>query len=139
LRKRNPRLSADRADFVARAWSRSVSDAGSGAGTGGRVVSADDVAVELAFDPRHRMANPVLYRLEEAEACWSQIAAPMLLLIGGASDHRERRERQGGEAQLHTLFRNLRLVTLPGLGHMMHHEDPQAVAEPIIEFERSQA
>jgi pimeloyl-ACP methyl ester carboxylesterase len=28
-------------------------------------------------------------------------------------------------------------VTLPGLGHMMHHEDPRAVAAPIIQFARA--
>jgi pimeloyl-ACP methyl ester carboxylesterase len=26
---------------------------------------------------------------------------------------------------------------LPGVGHMMHHEDPQAVAAPIIHFARA--
>jgi pimeloyl-ACP methyl ester carboxylesterase len=27
-------------------------------------------------------------------------------------------------------------VTLPGLGHMMHHEDSAAVAAPIVDFAR---
>jgi hypothetical protein len=26
---------------------------------------------------------------------------------------------------------------LPGVGHMMHHEDPRAVAGPIINFARA--
>src|SRR5262249_52400495 len=45
LVKRNPRLPPDRALFIARAWTR---DAQAG--------------VRLAFDPRHRFVNPVLYR-----------------------------------------------------------------------------
>jgi pimeloyl-ACP methyl ester carboxylesterase len=117
LMRRNPRLRADRAEFVARAWTRDVPD-----------------GVRLAFDPRHRFVNPVLYRREEAEACWARIAIPMLLLVGGSSGHQERRLADFGDEYLRGLFRGVQIVTLPGLGHMMHHEDPQAVAAPIIEF-----
>jgi len=37
------------------------------------------------------------------------------------------------------VFRDVKIVTLPGLGHMMHHEDPESVARHIVEFEREQA
>ena len=120
LMKRNPRLPADRAHFVARAWSRQAHD-----------------GVRLAFDPRHRFVNPVLYRREEAEACWSRARAPMLLLAGTSSAHEQRRLSDFGDDYVRALFRDVRIVTLPGLGHMMHHEDPQAVAAPIIEFARA--
>jgi pimeloyl-ACP methyl ester carboxylesterase len=112
LNRRNPRLTLDRARFVARAWTRAI---------GGEV--------RLAFDPCHRRVNPVLYRLEEAEACWRRMEIPMLLIMGGSSDFRERGLRDCGDDYLKGLFRHLRSVTLP-------HEDPQAVATPIIEFER---
>jgi pimeloyl-ACP methyl ester carboxylesterase len=124
LMKRNPRLQADKANFVARAWTRDVeqtSDSGSG-------------GVRLAFDPRHRFVNPVLYRLEEAEACWARVKAPMLLLAGGSSGHLERRLRDFSDERVNLFFPDAKIVVLPGLGHMMHHEDPQAVAAPIIEF-----
>jgi pimeloyl-ACP methyl ester carboxylesterase len=121
LRQRNPRLPSDHADFVARAWSRRLDPDSPG-------------EVGLAFDPRHRFVNPVLYRLEEAHACWRRMQAPMLLITGGASSHMERRLKDLGDEVLHELFRDAQLVTLPGLGHMMHHEDPRAVARPIIEF-----
>jgi pimeloyl-ACP methyl ester carboxylesterase len=117
LMKRNPRLTADRAEFVARAWTRDAPD-----------------GVRLAFDPRHRFVNPVLYRREEAEACWARVAIPMLLLVGGSSGHLERRLADFSDEYLRGLFRGVQIVTLPGLGHMMHHEDPQAVAAPIIDF-----
>jgi pimeloyl-ACP methyl ester carboxylesterase len=117
LLKRNPRLTADRAEFIARAWTRETDEGG----------------VRLAFDPRHRRVNPILYRREEAEACWSRIGIPMLFLLGEASAQRERfldlvADRAGA------LFRTAQIVTLPGVGHMMHHEDPQAVAAGIINF-----
>ena len=120
LMKRNPRLSADRALFVAQAWTRE-----------------SDGGIQLAFDPRHRLTNPVLYRREEAEACWSRVEIPVLLVAGGSSSHQKRRLADLTDEHLHALFRDLEIVTLPGLGHMMHHEDPQAVATPIINFVRA--
>ncbi len=62
LPSNNPRLSRERASFLARHWGRAKPD--------GRV--------ELASDPAHKLVNPVLYRVEEAEACWRRVAAPVL-------------------------------------------------------------
>jgi pimeloyl-ACP methyl ester carboxylesterase len=117
LMRRNPRLTADRAQFVARAWTREAGD-----------------GVRLAFDPRHRFVNPVLYRREEAEACWARMQIPMLLIAGEASGHQERRSEDFPDELVERVFRDVKIVTLPGLGHMMHHEDPAAVARPIVEF-----
>jgi pimeloyl-ACP methyl ester carboxylesterase len=124
LRSRNTRLTSERAEFIARAWSRPVDAAGS---DGGRV--------RLASDPRHRLVNPVLYRLDEAEACWARVEIPMLFLAGGNSPHPV---RHGATLErLRSQFRDLRMVTIAGVGHMMHHEDPAAVAAHIVEFERT--
>lgn len=118
LVQRNPRLPADRAAFLAQAWTCLDEQ------TGG---------VRLLFDPRHRWVNPILYRREEAEACWSRLRCPMLLLTGSVSAHRERRERYLSDELLLT-FHDARALTLPGVGHMMHHEDPPAVAQAILSF-----
>jgi pimeloyl-ACP methyl ester carboxylesterase len=116
LRMRNPRLTTEASEFIARAWSRPEGE-----------------EVVLRFDPRHRNVNPILYRREEAEACWARLEVPMLLVTGELSDHRARHTT---DEQLHALFKHLRIVTIPGTGHMMHHEDPRSVANHIIEFER---
>jgi pimeloyl-ACP methyl ester carboxylesterase len=168
LMSRNPRLTADRASFVARAWTRDIDPERHGTQDPERRGTQDPAprteskldttnpgpsavdltppsptsdpharGVRLAFDPRHRFVNPVLYRLEEAEACWSRVEAPMLLLAGGNSGHLERRLKDFNDDRVHTLFRDAKIVTLPGLGHMMHHEDPQAVATQIIDFART--
>ena len=118
LMKRNPRLAADRAEFVARAWTRDA-----------------EGAVRLLFDPRHRLVNPVLYRREEAEACWARVTVPILFVAGESSGHTQRRLADFDAER--ALFRDIQIVTLPGLGHMMHHEDPQAVADQIIHFARA--
>jgi pimeloyl-ACP methyl ester carboxylesterase len=119
LVRRNPRLSADRAGFLAQAWTCPDEQ------TGG---------VRLVFDPRHRWVNPILYRREEAAACWSRMRCPMLLLTGSLSAHRERREQYFGDELLRTAFHDARALTLPGVGHMMHQEDPAAVAQAIVPF-----
>jgi pimeloyl-ACP methyl ester carboxylesterase len=118
LSRRNPRLTGDRAEFVARSWTRDVEGGG----------------VRLAFDPRHRFVNPVLYRREEAEACWAQAVAPLLLVVGESSGHQERRLADFSDEFVRRVFQDVTIVELPGLGHMMHHEDPAAVAGPIVEF-----
>lgn len=125
LRIRNPRLTQDRSEFVARAWSRPA-----GEGTN---------EVILNFDPHHRLVNPTLYRRDEAEACWARLEIPMLLVMGEVSDHRGKNTGYLTDEQLHGLFRQLRLVNIPGAGHMMHHEDPATVARHIVEFERDNA
>jgi pimeloyl-ACP methyl ester carboxylesterase len=117
LMKRNPRLRPDRAQFVARAWTRDNGD-----------------GVCLMFDPRHRFVNPVLYRREEAEACWARFEAPLLLIAGEVSAHQKRRLSDFSEEYMHGLFPQARVVTLPGVGHMMQHEDPEAVAGQIVRF-----
>jgi pimeloyl-ACP methyl ester carboxylesterase len=119
LRLRNPRLTVAASEFIAEAWSRPAN---------GEVV--------LRFDPRHRHVNPILYRREEAAACWARMEIPMLLVTGELSDHRARHDAYPTDEQLHAVFKHLRVVTIPGTGHMMHHEDPQSVAKHIVEFER---
>ena len=123
LRSRNPRLDPDRAEFVARAWTRPAPK-----GSGSR-------EVELLFDPRHRLINPVLYRREEAESCWARVRCPVLLVKGDADDGRSANARAGAEG-LSAHIKQLEIVTVPGAGHMLHHEQPESVARRIIAFDR---
>jgi pimeloyl-ACP methyl ester carboxylesterase len=109
----------DASEFIAKAWSRPA-----------------DGEVVLRFDPRHRHVNPILYRREEAQACWARLEIPMLLVTGELSDHRARHGGHATDEQLHAIFKHLQVVTIPGTGHMMHHEDPRSVAKHIVEFER---
>ncbi len=121
LKKNNPRLSDGKALFLARHWARDARD--------GEVV--------LRADPRHKMRSPVLYRLEEALACWRCVEAPVLWVEGDVSSIRSwMKEDEDGFAARMEAFVRLRHEVVSGSGHMLHHDAPQAVAALIEEFVR---
>ncbi len=118
LTRRNSRLTAERALFIAQAWTRPTAQGG----------------FELAFDPKHRWPNPVIYRRDEAAACWRRIIAPMLLVLGELSEYRARLGADGSDEGFRATYRSADIALLRGLGHMLHHEDPAAVATAVMRF-----
>jgi pimeloyl-ACP methyl ester carboxylesterase len=119
LLRNNPRLDPERARFLATHWARQL----------------DSGEVVLNSDPGHKLVNPVLYRLDEALACWRRIAAPTLWVWGdgkwmgewfktGEEDLAERR----------AAFRDLAEVRIAHAGHMMHHDQPAELARVLEEF-----
>jgi pimeloyl-ACP methyl ester carboxylesterase len=122
LRSRNPRLTAARAEFIANAWTRAPSTAAP--------------AVELLFDPRHRLVNPILYRREEAQACWERTEAPVLLVTGASEDAGRAEFLRAATDDMRAHVRNLEVVSIPDAGHMVHHEQPEALARCIVDFDR---
>jgi len=119
LRSNNSRLSGERASFLARHWGRAKPD--------GRV--------ELASDPVHKLVNPVLYRIEEAEACWRKVAAPVLWVAGAESKALEMLKLSSADlAERKGCFRKLTERVVSGAGHMVHHDQPERLAEVIEEF-----
>jgi pimeloyl-ACP methyl ester carboxylesterase len=116
IRFRYPRFSAARAAFVARAW--------------GKLDAAG--RVWLAGDPRHHWVNPVLYKREDTEACWRELRAPLLLLMGGASEMPAKLGVDGTAAAFRAIFPHIEMTQVAGAGHMLHIERPDLVA-PLIE------
>jgi pimeloyl-ACP methyl ester carboxylesterase len=130
LTKNDPRLSADKAAFLARHWAQQDGD--------GRV--------RLRSDPKHKLPFPVVYRLEEVFATWRRIRA-RTLWIAAADSHIPRwldrhPEGEGGTDGLDGVRERMRhidgatLVTIADAGHMLHHDQPQAVARAIEQFVR---
>ncbi|HVF17301.1 MAG TPA: alpha/beta hydrolase [Steroidobacteraceae bacterium] len=120
LARRNPRTPAERIAFIARSWAR----------------QREDGRVELVSDPRHKRVNPVLYQRDQTEACWREIIAPVLFVIGGKSEHAQRFAEPLRAEHFAAQFRSLTTTTLPDAGHMLHHEFPVEVAELIEQFFR---
>ena len=128
LQKTNPRLSRDKAEFLASWWARELPD--------GRA--------ELASDPRHKMPFPTVYRMEEIFAVWGSIAAPVLWVAAAQSDIP--RWLDPAKADGHDGLDGIRarlahvptgtLAIVQDAGHMVHHDQPDAVARVIEPFLR---
>jgi len=119
LRQNNPRLTRERAEFLAPHWAKQLAD--------GTVV--------LRSDPAHKMANPVLYRLEEALACWQRITAPVLWVWGDGEWLRKwLRGNESDLAQRRAAFGNLSEHTIADAGHMMHQDQPEELARVLEDF-----
>ena len=119
LRKTNPRLTEERAAFLAQHWAKRLES--------GEVV--------LLSDPRHKIVNPTVFRIEEAIACWRKITAPVLLVSGRDSNIPARMKDTPEQlAERKGAFRARREVELEDCGHMMHHDQPQRLAAIIEAF-----
>jgi pimeloyl-ACP methyl ester carboxylesterase len=119
LKRNNPRLSDAMASFLARHWAK---EQGPG-------------EVRLMSDPRHKMTNPYLFRLDEILACWRQAEAPVLWVFARDSQGTGYlKDTPGQLAERKGAFRNLREVWLDDCGHMMHHDQPQKLAQLIESF-----
>jgi len=119
LQQGNPRLGRERAEFLARHWGREI----------------DGGAVVLRGDPAHKIVNPVLYRVEEARAVWSQVSAPTLWVDAAESASLTRMKLTPEEhASRRAAFANLRHATVSDAGHMLHHDQPERVARLIEDF-----
>lgn len=119
LQLSNPRLTAERAGFLAR-----VQTEPDGAG-----------GLRVAVDAAHRNVNPVPYRRAEAEACWRRIAAPVLWVLQDGAAWREARGIDDLTFErTRSCFANLSETRLGDCGHNMQHDRPEAVAAAIEAF-----
>lgn len=119
LRRNNARLTEAQAHFLAPHWARPAAG-------GGYVLRAD---------PRHKQLHAQQTRLDEVFACWHRITCPVLWAMGDSPG------RQGFRAETPEQFAQrcaevpgLRLETIPDCGHMLHHDQPAAVARLIENF-----
>ncbi|MCV2363841.1 alpha/beta hydrolase [Paucibacter sp. DJ1R-11] len=121
LIKTNPRLSPDKAAWLAPHWSRQQADG----------------SWQLLADPAHKRANPILYRKDEIVAGWKLITAPTLWVEGDASDLSQfwgdRYPRADFEARLSVVPR-LDKQMIRAAGHMLHHDQPEALARCLEDF-----
>jgi pimeloyl-ACP methyl ester carboxylesterase len=105
---RYPRFSAATAAFMAAAWSEPAGN-----------------RVKLRGDPRHRWSSPLRYQREDAVACWRQIRAPMLMLVG---------EDSAGGDFWRTVVPHIDLECILDAGHTLHIEQPLDVARRVERF-----
>jgi len=123
LRKANPRLAEEAANFLAPHWARQDPD--------GWCCRAD---------PRHRLPHAMPHRLAEAQACWACIEAPVLHVVARQSDVAPWiKDSQGeiSEVRLRERFgtqRDWTFVFVDAAGHMLHQDQPASVARIVEAF-----
>ncbi|MDD2728687.1 alpha/beta hydrolase [Malikia sp.] len=122
LIKTNPRLDPAKARWLARHWSAQDAE--------GRW--------QLLGDAAHKVVNPHLYHADEVQAIWRFITAPTLMVE--ASDDSLARWFKPGQYTLEEFHQRLtavpdcRRARVEDAGHMLHHDQPAAVARLIEDF-----
>jgi pimeloyl-ACP methyl ester carboxylesterase len=80
----------------------------------------------------------VLYRVDETLALWQQIEAPLLWVEGAQTDMKQwwgnRYSHAEFETRLATLRGPITRARLDDCGHMLHHDQPQRLAEHLLRF-----
>jgi pimeloyl-ACP methyl ester carboxylesterase len=127
LQKNNPRLKRHRAEFLAAHWAEATPE-------GARLVS----------DPRHKLPFPIVYRMDEIVHIWRNVKAPALWVAAAdtnivrwlAGRTEVDRDGDGFDIVRHRLahIRDGRLEIVADAGHMLHHDQPEAVARLIEPF-----
>ncbi len=121
LLKNNPLLTPDKAAWLAPHWSR----------------LAEDGRWHILGDPAHKRVNPALYQVDEVLEVWKLIQAPLLWIEGDQTDVTkwwgQRYPRSDFEARL-ALVPHTQRATLSPCGHMLHHDQPMALAAQLLRF-----
>jgi pimeloyl-ACP methyl ester carboxylesterase len=121
LMKTNPRLQADKAEWLAQHWAR----------------ANEQGQWRILGNPAHKITNAQLYRVEEVLEIYKCINAPTLAVE--ASDNSMDQWWQGkySLAQYHERLKsvpNVRIAHVAEAGHMMHHDQPEVLAALIEAF-----
>ena len=125
LIKTNPRLSLDKAQWLAQHWSRQEAD--------GRW--------RVLGHPAHKIVNAQLFRVDEVLAVYERITAPTLCVVADTNemgrwwqDSYDLNEFMQRIASV----RDVRHTTVTQAGHMLHHDQPEVLAQHIENFLDSQ-
>ena len=121
LMKTNRRLGQDKANWLAQHWAKPGSDG----------------QWRILGDAAHKVINPYLFHVEEALAMYGRISAPVLVVE--ASDD-SLGQWWKGKYTLTEFHERLKAVSaleqaiIQDAGHMLHHDQPQALAAVLEKF-----
>jgi pimeloyl-ACP methyl ester carboxylesterase len=121
LQKTNPLLPADRAQWLAGHWSQQDAN----------------WQWQILGDPAHKRSNPLLYQRDEVMACWAQITAPLLWVEGNQTDAGKWWNGRYSKDEFHERLKVVAQVekaVLAPAGHMLHHDQPEALARRLEAF-----
>jgi len=121
LRKTNPRLTEDKAEWLARHWA----------------AEGIDGSWSILGDPAHKITNANLYMVDEVLELYQRISMPLLAVE--ASDNSLDMWWNGKYTlpEYHERLKSVPQVEIARIedaGHMMHHDQPAALAALIERF-----
>jgi pimeloyl-ACP methyl ester carboxylesterase len=121
LIKTNPRLSLDKAQWLAQHWAKPNSKG----------------EWEILGHPAHKVINPYLFRVEEMLAIYQSISAPVLNVEASQNDLEKWWQGKYKLEEFHERLKHIQdiqSVTIQDAGHMMHHDQPFELAQHIEAF-----
>jgi pimeloyl-ACP methyl ester carboxylesterase len=121
LMKTNRRLPQAKADWLAQHWARQDADG----------------KWRILGDPAHKIINASLYRLDEALALYRAIRAPLLAVeaSGDSLGHWWKGRYTLDEYHERLLqVADHRIARVEDAGHMLHHDQPQQLAQLVEAF-----
>ena len=121
LRKTNPRLSEDKALWLAGEWATP--------NTQGQW--------HILGDAAHKVVNPLLFRVEEALAYYAAITAPVLSVEATSDSIGQWWKDTYSLTEFHQRLQavpNYRMERVDDAGHMLHHDQPLRIAQLIEAF-----
>ncbi len=121
LMKTNPRLTLDKAQWLAGHWAR------------------PDASGEwkILGNPAHKVVNPQLYRLDEVQEIYQRISAPVLAVEASGDSMAQWWKGKYSLDEYHERLKQVpdaRVAVVQDAGHMLHHDQPEALARLIESF-----
>jgi len=119
--KTNPRLSPDKANWLAQHW------------------SAKNAAGEydILGDPAHKIINARLSRLDETLALYQRICMPLLAIEASDDSMTGWYKGRYTLADYHERLKyvpDVQIERIEDAGHMLHHDQPQCLAALMVGF-----
>jgi pimeloyl-ACP methyl ester carboxylesterase len=121
LMKTNPRLPQGHAAWLARQWARQDADG----------------LWRVLGDAAHKITNPQLFRVEETLAHYEAITAPVLWVEASDDSLSTWWKGRFTLAEFHERLQRvpqLSRAVVQDAGHMLHHDQPQALAQLLTPF-----
>ena len=121
LMKTNPRLSQDKADWLAQHWAQANAQG----------------QWEILGDPAHKITNANIYKVDEVQALYGRITAPTLAVEAADDSLSQWWQGKYTLAEYHERLKwvaDCRVAQVSDAGHMLHHDQPQQLAALIEDF-----
>jgi pimeloyl-ACP methyl ester carboxylesterase len=121
LIKTNPRLGSDKAHWLAQHWAR----------------ANDQGEWRILGHAAHKVVNAQLFKTDETQAIYERITAPTLCVVASTDNMSQWWKNSYNLAEFMQRIAAVPHIThavIEEAGHMLHHDQPEQLAQLIEEF-----